>query len=110
LSGGTRRKQLVETLPFLVQAWLFRNSRGRRRSGAALFSRNFGINSVLAIISLRGFKSSRSRISLNKPFLRKRRMRNKKLMTLQKNQSQSISKQTAKYKKTKSKEVDTNKL
>jgi hypothetical protein len=97
-------------LPFLIQAWLFRNSKGRRRSGAALFSRNFGIISVLAIVSLGGFRSSRSRISLNRPFLWKRRTRNQKLVALQKNQSENISKQTAKYKKTKSKEVDIDKL
>jgi hypothetical protein len=71
-------------LPFLVQAWLFKNSRGRQQSGVALFSRNLGIISVLAIIGLGGFRSSRSRISLNKPFLWKRRTRNQKLMTLEK--------------------------
>jgi hypothetical protein len=97
-------------LPLLIQAWLFRNGRGRRRSGAAFFSGNFGIISVLAVVSLGGFKSSRGRICLNWPFLWKRRTRNQKLVALQKNQSQSISKQTSKYKKMKSKEVDIDKL
>jgi hypothetical protein len=97
-------------LPLLIRAWLFRNSRGRRRSGAAFFSVNFGIISVLAIVSLGGFRSSRGRIRLNWPLLWKRRTRNQKLVALQKNQAQSISKQTAKYKKTKNKEVDIDKL
>jgi hypothetical protein len=110
LSRGTQRKQFVDTLPLLIQAWLFRNSRGRQRSGAAFFSGNFGIISVLAVIILGGFRSSRSRIRLNWPLLWKWRTRNQKLVALQKNQSQSISKQTTKYKKTKSKEVDIDKL
>jgi hypothetical protein len=110
LSRGTQRKQFVEMLPLLIQAWLFRNSRGRRQSGAAFFSGNFGIISILAVVCLGGSRSSKGRIRLNWPLLWKRRTRNQKLVALQKNQSQSISKQTAKYKKTKSKEVHIDKL
>jgi hypothetical protein len=71
-------------LPLFIQARIFRNSRERRQSGATLFSRNFGITSVLAIVSLGGFKSSRGRIRLNGTLLWKRRMRNQKLVALQK--------------------------
>jgi hypothetical protein len=63
-------------LPLLLKARFFRICRGRRRSGNAFFSRNFGIISVLAFMSLGGFRSSRSRIRLNWPLLWKRRTRN----------------------------------
>jgi hypothetical protein len=64
-------------------------------------SGNFGIISVLAVISLGGFRSSRGRISLNWPLLWKRRMRNQILVALQKNQSQNYQQTNAKYKKSK---------
>jgi hypothetical protein len=56
-------------LPLLIKARFFRICRGRRRSGAAFFSRNFGIISVLAFVGLVGFRSNRNRIHLNGPLL-----------------------------------------
>jgi hypothetical protein len=68
---------------FSLQIFVFRVSRGRRHSRFALFSRFFGIISVLALVSLGGFRTSRSRISLDWPFLGKMRTRNQNLMVLQ---------------------------
>jgi hypothetical protein len=73
--------------------------------------RNFGIISVLAFASLRGFKSSRSRISLNWPFLWKRRTRNQKIGALARESPAKLSaKQKTKHNKVKNKEVDTEEL
>jgi hypothetical protein len=46
--------------------------------------RFFGIISVLAFVSLGGFRTSRSRISLDWPFLGKMRTRNQNFMILEK--------------------------
>jgi hypothetical protein len=73
-------------------------------------SRNFGIISVLAFVSLGGFGSSRSRISLNRPLFWKRRTRNQKLVALQKNQLQNYQQTSAKHKKTKKYKVYTYEL
>jgi hypothetical protein len=49
---------------------------GRRQSGLAILQRTFGFISVLVLASLRGFKISRGRISIDRSFLRKMRARN----------------------------------
>jgi hypothetical protein len=58
-------------------------SRGRRCRRVALLQRSFGFISVLIFISLRGFRTSRNRISLDWSFLRKIRARNQRLVVLQ---------------------------
>jgi hypothetical protein len=63
---------------------MFGDSRGRRRSRVALLQRSFGFISVLAFVSLGGFRTNRSRINLDWPFLGKMRTRNQNLMVLQK--------------------------
>jgi hypothetical protein len=72
--------------------------------------RNFSIISVLAFVSLGGFRSSRGRICLNLPLLWNRRTRNQKLVALQKNKPQNYWLAKANHKKAKKKEVDIDKL
>jgi hypothetical protein len=70
--------------PFLLQTFIFRDGRRRRRSRAAIFLRIYGIVSSLALISLGGFRATRSRISLKLSSLRKRRVRNRESVILKK--------------------------
>jgi hypothetical protein len=82
VSGGTRRKELFDTFPLLIETKIFRKCRRRRRSRASSFQRIFGFVSILTVLSLGGFGCSRNRYILNGPSLWKRRARNKRLVIL----------------------------
>jgi hypothetical protein len=82
VSGGTRRKELLDTFPFLIETKIFGKCRRRRHSRAGPFQRIFGFISVLAVLSLRVFGCSRNKNILNGSSLWKRRARNKGLVIL----------------------------
>jgi hypothetical protein len=77
VSRGTRRKALPDTFPLLVETKILKKCRRRRRSRAGSFQRIFGFISILAVLSLGGFRCSRNRNILNGSSLWKRRARNK---------------------------------
>jgi hypothetical protein len=83
VSGGTRRKELLDTFPLLVEAKIFRKCRRRRHSRAGSFQRIFSFIFVLAVLSLGGFRRSRDRNILNRSSLWKGRARNKGLVILE---------------------------
>jgi hypothetical protein len=61
---------------FFLQTFIFGVGRGRRCSRVALLQRCFDFISILVFASLGGFRTSRSRISLDWSFLGKMRARN----------------------------------
>jgi hypothetical protein len=83
VSGGTRRKELLNTFPFLVETKIFGKCMRRRRSRTGPFQRIFGFISVVAVLSLGGFGGSRNMHILNGSSLWKRRARNKELVILE---------------------------
>jgi hypothetical protein len=89
VSEGTRRSELLDTFPLLVNAKIFRKRRRRRRRRAGPFQRIFAFVSVLAVLSLGGFGGSRNRHILNGPSLWERRERNKGLVILKGKQAKS---------------------
>jgi hypothetical protein len=82
VGGGTRRKKLLDTFSLLIETKIFGKCRRRRRSRAGSFQRILSFISVLAVLSLGGFKRSRDRNILNGSSLWKRRTRNKGLVIL----------------------------
>jgi hypothetical protein len=98
VSGGTQRKELLDTFPLLVEAKIFGKCRRRRRSRAGSYQRIFGFISVLAVLSLGGFRRSRDRNILNRSSLWKRRVRNKGLVILEGKQVKSYKKNSDKIK------------
>jgi hypothetical protein len=92
VSGGTRRKELIHTFPLLIKTKVFGKCRRRRRSRAGPFQQIFGFLSVLAVLSLGGFRGSRNRHILNGSSLWKRRARNKGLVVLEGKQAEVIRK------------------
>jgi hypothetical protein len=100
VSGGTRRKGLLDTFPLLVKAKIFGKCRRRRRSRAGSFHRIFGfIFFVLAVLCLGGFRRSRDRNILNRSSLWERRARNKGLVILEGKQVESYKKNSDKKKR-----------
>jgi hypothetical protein len=85
--------------PFL-QTFILRDCRRRQRSRATTFLRIYGIISSLALISLKGFRVTRSRISLELSSLGERRVRNQELVILRKKEKEP----DMTYKSTESKE------
>jgi hypothetical protein len=98
VSGGTRRRELLDTFPLLVKAKIFEKCRRRRRSRTGPFQRIFTFISVLAILSLGGFRGSGNGHILNGSSLWKRRARNKRLVILEGNQADSYEKNSDKIK------------
>jgi hypothetical protein len=60
--------------PFLLQSFIFRDGRRGQRSRATIFLRIYGIISSLALISLGGFRVTRSRSSFELSSLGERRV------------------------------------
>jgi hypothetical protein len=75
--------------PLLVNAKIFRKRKRRRHRRAGPFQRIFAFVSVLAVLSLGGFRGSRNRHILNGPSLWERRARNKGLVILKGKQAKS---------------------
>jgi hypothetical protein len=98
VSGGTRRNELLNTFPLLIEAKIFGKCRRRRRSRAGSFQRIFGLIFILAILGLGGFRRSRDRNILNRSSLWKRRARNKGLVILEGKQVESYKKNSDKIK------------
>jgi hypothetical protein len=101
VSGGTRRSELLDTFPLPVKAKIFRKRRRRRRSRTGPFQRIFAFISVLAVLSLGGFRGSGNRHILNGSSLWKRRARNKRLVILEGKQADSYEKNSDKIKEDK---------
>jgi hypothetical protein len=93
-------------LPFLLQNFILRNGRRRRRNRANTFLRIYGIISSLALISLGGFRVTRSRINLELSPLGERRVRNQELVILRKKEK----KKDMTYKSTENKENKSQKI
>jgi hypothetical protein len=73
--------------PFL-QTFILRDGRRRRRSRATTFLRIYDIISSPTLISLGGFRVTRSRISLELSPLGERRVRNQDLVILRKKEKE----------------------
>jgi hypothetical protein len=82
VGGGTQRKELLDMFSLLIETKIFGKCRRKRRTRAGSFQRFLGFISVLAVLSLGGFRRSRDRNILNGSSLWKRRARNKGLVIL----------------------------
>jgi hypothetical protein len=81
--GGTGRSNFFDTFPLPVHDNVFRKSRRRRRRRTGPFQQILAFVSILAVLSLGGFRCRRNRNMLNVPSFWDRRARNKKSMILQ---------------------------
>jgi hypothetical protein len=92
------RKELRHTFPLLIKTKVFGKCRRRRRSRTGPFQRIFVFISVLAVLSLGGFRGSGNRHILNGSSLWKRTARNKRLVILEGKQADSYEKNIDKIK------------
>jgi hypothetical protein len=78
--------------PLLIKDKIFGKCRQRRRSRAGSFQRIFGFLSILAVLSLGGFRRSIDKNILNRSSLWKGRARNKRPVILEGKQADSYEK------------------